>query len=279
MLWLMQKSLGSYPEEGRQRMLKRRILFVIIIFIIFSSSTCSNLDRSVDFPAFDGSLFYDMFLRHEGLPAGVPDDYDWKKRPILGAGAKVPTGWNVITSWGQVYAEETFPNPDIAFPLVRVHIKDLQLFILRNNGTWELYQDVQSPIGYLYVESFDDDEHHPTEIRDEPGGGISVKAGSGFNFHFYPEKWEGIYGNNVKAVFVVCKARLIGTENYENPEPKYLVNVGADYWRYMGCALTPENNWVVGIGRFKYVTTEWQFFIMHTFSREEVDSIMLPVED
>ena len=260
-------------------MLQRKILFLFILIIIFSSSTCTNIDRSVSFPAFDGSLFYDMYLPHEGPPAGVPDDYGWKKRPLVGAGANAPLGWNAITAWGQVYPEESLPDPEEVYPLIRVHIKDFQMYTLRNNGTWDLLQDIPVPIGYAYVEDFTGDESKPVHIEYESEGGISVQAGSGFNFHFFPDYWEQIYRNSIKAVFVVCKARLIGTENYEDPIPKYLVNVGADYWRYIGCATTPANNSVVGIGRFKYVTTEWQYFIMHTFSRAEVDSIFLPVGD
>ena len=36
--------------------------------------------------------------------------------------------------------------------------------------------------------------------------------------------------NNIAGVFVVCKARLIGTENYATL-PKYIMDVGGDYWR------------------------------------------------
>ena len=260
-------------------MLRRKILFLFILIVIFSSSTCTNIDRSVDLPPFDGSLFFDMFLPHEGLPAGVPDDYGWKKRPIIGAGANVPLGWNVITAWGTVYADQDLPDPDKKFSDIRVHVKDLRLYILRNNGKWDLIQDVKTPIGYWYLEDFDNDTHIDSDFIEEDGGGISVHAGSGFCFHFFPVFWEQIFRSNVKAILVVCQARLIGTENYDDPTPKYLIGVGADYWRSMNCEIIAANNWVVGIGRLKYITPEWQYFIMHTFSRKEANMFDLPIEN
>ena len=255
----------------------RNIVYLAILIFIFSSSTCTNVGVN-DQINFDSSLLYDMYLPHEGLPAGVPDDYGWKTKPIIGAGAKIPKGWNVITAWGTVSADESSPNPDMDFPLLRVHVKDLNLFILRNNGNWDLVQNVQTPIGNSYVEDFVDDISKKADIHKEWGGGISIQAGSGFNFHFFPVYWEEVDPNNVKAVFVICKARLIGTENYEDPTPKYLISVGADYWRSMDCDIVAANNRVVGIGRLKYITPEWKYYIMHTLSREEAELIVSPVE-
>ena len=259
-------------------MYQRRLICLVISILVLSCSAM-DADGNDTLPGFDGSLFYDMFLPHEGIPAGVPDSYNWKLNPLVGFGANIPSGWNAITAWGQVYAEQGMPNPDKDFPLVRVHIKDLQLFILRNNGSWYLVQDVKNPIGYLYLEDFVDDEHKPAHIEYEKEGGISVQAGSGYCFHFYPESISEIDPNDIKGVFVVCKARLIGTENYETV-PKYLIDVGADYWRTTTAEWAADwsSNDGVGLGRFKYVTAEWQYHIMHTFSQKEAGLVVLPLE-
>ena len=229
-------------------------------------------------PGFDESLFNDMFLPHEGFPAGVPDNYSWKHKPASTYGINIPPGWNGVTAWGQVYADQNLPNPDKKFPKARVHIKDLQLSILHNNGDWELIQDVQDPTGFLYVEDYVNDEHKPAKIQTESGGGISIQAGSGFCFHFFPEDISEIDTDDIKGVFVVCKARLIGIE--KNSElPKYLLNVGGDYWRNTSAEWESDysNNGDIAIGRFKYVTPEWRYFTMHTFSQAEVEQIVFPI--
>jgi hypothetical protein len=38
------------------------------------------------------------------------------------------------------------------------------------------------------------------------------------------------------------------------------------------------NNNDIGIGRYKYVTPEWQYFTMHTFSKEEASKVIFPLE-
>jgi len=260
-------------------MYPQKIIYISILIFVLSGSTCVYIDGSDDIPGFDGSLFYDMFLPHQGVPHGVPNDYDWKFKPRLWAGLDIPAGWNAITAWGQFYADQNMPNPDKDFPLARVHLKDIQLYILRNNGKWDLIQDEQNPIGSLYLEDFATDDHKPADIKKESGGGISTKAGSGYNFHFYPVYFAEIDRNNIKGVLVVCKARLIGIENYDTL-PKYLLNVGGDYWRSLNAEFTglAENNKDIGIGRFKYVTPEWQYFTMHTFSEKEAENIVFPLE-
>ena len=83
-------------------------------------------DAEIRISRFD--LENDMFLLHEGFPSGVPD-YGWKYWPRVVWGNNIPDGWNSILAWGQVYADQSLPNPDKDFPLVRVQIKDIQLYI------------------------------------------------------------------------------------------------------------------------------------------------------
>lgn len=232
---------------------------------------------------FSRDLLNDMYLPHEDVPAGVPDIYEWKKGPASSYGIDIPKGWNAVVSWGQVYAVDSEPNPDIDFPLVSVHIKDLKLFIYRKNRTWKLFLDDQNPIGEMYTEDFEDYPDKPyiqeAALVKEEGGGISVKAGSGYNFHFYSDRKAIVNRNNIAGVFVVCKARLVGTENYDIV-PKYLLNVGGDWYRSIRSShnMDLSNNGDIAIGRFKYVTPEWQYFIMHTFSEEELENIIFPIE-
>ena len=267
------------------------IIICSLVFIFYvSCSTPSNFNEQVPFTSdWDPTekinfsrldIINDMHLPSEGLPAGVPGSYDWKYKPRLNYGINPPKGWNAVLAWGQVYAYEKQPNPNKDFPLVRVHLKDIQLYVYRNDGSWKLVQNDENPQGFSYIEDFTNDKHKPTKIQYEEGGGISIQAGSGYNFHFWPSRGRNrINTNDIRGIFAVCKARLIGTENYSSV-PKYLMNMGADYWRDVRVAWRPGmvNNDDIGIGRFKFITTEWQYFTMHTFSKEEAEKIVFPME-
>jgi hypothetical protein len=253
------------------------LFFFLSIFIGCYSVNKSVINDDIHLSRYD--IENDMFLPHEGSPAGVPDGYNWRYIPRLGYGKNMPKDWNAITAWGQVFADKEQPNPNKDYPLIRVHIKDLQLFIYQNDGTWKMLQNINNPVGAHYVEDFIEDANKPAEIRNEKGGGISIQAGSGYNFHFYPEGRVNIDKNNIAGIFVVCKARLIGIREGEIL-PKYLISIGGDYWRSLTAEWKSDfsNNNDIGIGRFKYVTPEWDYFIMHTFSKEEVKSIVFPLE-
>ena len=224
----------------------------------------------------------DMFLPHEALPHGVPDGYGWKKKPVIEYGAKMPANFKKIIQWGQVYAEQSLPNPDKDFPNIRVHLRNMKIYIYQKDNTWKVLESNAGIGGAHYVENFSGDVNKPAVIHNEPGGGISAQAGSGFNFHFWGSM-QNVDPNNLKGCFVVCEARLIGVQGNQNP--KYILNVGADYWRDAGLphssvwtvpAGAPYNIAGLGMGRFKYVTTEWQYFSFHTFSESEMKSIKLP---
>ena len=260
----------------------RMILTIsIILFISCSTIVLSTNDDNEDIRASNRELLNDMFLPSEGMVHGLPDYVDWKFNPRIGYGINPPPNWTAILAWGQVYAANDLPNPDEVFPDVRVQIKDLQLFIYQTNGTWTKLIDAKNLWGAMYVEDFINDAHKTAEIRNETGrgGGISVKAGSGYNFHFGSNRVTLPNRNKIAGVFVVCQARLIGTENYPML-PKYLLNVGGDYWRNLTASWNSDysNNNDIAIGRFKYVTPEWQYFTMHTFSKKKAEQIILPIK-
>jgi len=238
----------------------------------------------------------DMFATsNEGTAHGT--NSEWAGRPSFGLHTDKPYGydnWTEVLTWGQVYAsnhnKECKPrpgdpsniknclhhelcSPDKNFPNVRVHIKDLELYIYKKDNTWERldYTDLvdkshPGQYGHSYVEDYSGDVNRPADIRFEPEGGISVQAGSGWNFHFWG---KGIKLDSeklgVKGIFVVCKTRLVGVVG--NQDPKYLLNVGADHWRSDGYKdWGGVSNISVALGRFKYVTTEWQYVTMHGFT-------------
>jgi hypothetical protein len=209
------------------------------------------------------TVIADMTLPHEGHPHGVPASYDWANGPRVGLGNS-PGAFRALIAWGQLY-EDAAGNPATN---TRVAVRDLRAYVLsRATGTWRLVQSSTAVEGSAYREDFVDDVNRSADIRPEPDGGISVTAGGGFNFHFWPTTGRvAIAPDDVGGVFTTVQARLVvgdPTRGDDRAKARYLLDVGADYWK----DLTADwdhfaTNGDVGIGRFKYVRADWQSFNM-----------------
>jgi len=271
-------------------------LLVKVLFLRCTSPTPQTEPTTNDMVLNREDVVEDMFCTSEGTPHGVP--YDWGGRSSFGRYTTTPhgfTNWTEVLSWGQVYASNHdnqctprpgYPvrsrncvnhelcRPNTTFPNIRVHLKDLELYIYRNNNTWErldhtdfFHKTNPNHHGHFYVEDFLNDTNKPGDIQFEPEGGISIQAGSGWNFHFWGNTIKPDPNNlGIKGIFVVCKARLIGVEG--DQDPKYLLSIGTDHWRSDGLKDWGDTNPTisVAIGRFRYVTKEWQYHTMHSFT-------------
>jgi hypothetical protein len=213
----------------------------------------------------------DITLPHEGLPHGVPDSYDWAKGPRRGA-QRPPDGWTAAIAWGQLY-EWAEGNPAIN---TRVQIRDMEMYYLSKiDNQWHQMQKSLRVDGAAYVEDFVGDVNKPADIRSEPDGSISVTAGDGYNFHFWPSAGRVVIPKDeVEGCFVTLQCRLIlddpnGVD--DRREARYLMSVGGDWWE----SLTAQwDNWTtnrdMGIGRFRFVTTEWRGYNMISLTESQV---------
>jgi hypothetical protein len=91
--------LGVRNEEWKTSLFsylsKKMNLLISFIMITLLFSSCTSIpytNENVSLSRYD--LENDMFLSHEGLPAGVPDSYDWKYEPRLGYGINIPKETN-----------------------------------------------------------------------------------------------------------------------------------------------------------------------------------------
>ena len=213
----------------------------------------------------------DMNLPHAGRPRGVPDHYNWVLKPRVGAGNN-PKGFTALTAWGQVYEDAT-GNPATN---TRVQIRNLKTFLLsRRTGRWKLIQNSVSVSGAAYREDYVNDDNQPADVRQESNQGVSVKAGNGYNFHFWTTTGRAtIDPTDVGGVFVTVQARLIldsPARPDDRSQARYLLSVGGDYW--LNTTARWDNfktNHDIAMGRFKYVTSEWQAFNMTTLSRAKL---------
>jgi len=282
-------------------------LFMQVLFLNSCLSTPPNEPETTNELVLNlNEVIDDMFSSIEGTPHG--SHHEFSLHPTFGqyTGGSSKTSdwkngfdnWTDIRVWGQLYAsnhnnqcsprygvftkncvQHELCSPNINFPNIRVHLKDLELYIYReisqNNYIWERIDYVDfidknpNQFGCWYVENFENNKHMLNDVHFEPEGGISTQAGSGWNFHFWGHTIN-IESKNVglKGIFVVCKARIIGVEG--DQDPKYLLSVGSDYYRSDGRLEwgSSATNLGVGCGRFKYVTEQWRYHTFFAFNAE-----------
>ena len=222
----------------------------------------------------------DMRLAHESRPHGIADSVDWSTGPRMGMGNE-PDAFTAFIAWGQVYEAEE-GNPAIN---TRAQIRNLRAYLLLNSDQqWHLVQDALAVEGAAYREDFADDMNKSADIRYEMDGSISITAGDGYNFHFWPSSGRvSIAPQDIDGVLVTVQARLI----LENPaladdreQARYVMSVGADYWE------SPTAQWDqwttngdVGIGRFRYITSDWQTFTMSSLDEAHLRLNPPPADD
>lgn len=241
------------------------IIAVATVSIPTSFSTTPTANNSIN------TIAQDMQLPHEGKPHGVPASYNWATKPRLGMGNK-PGNFQAITAWGQVY-EDAQGNPA---KNTRVQIRNIRTYVLSKKGKWQLVQSTAKVQGSAFREDFAGDANQPANVRTEADGSVSVKAGGGYNYHFWPAMNRAtINPQDIAGVYTTVQSRLI-VDNAKQPDDrdqaKYLLSMGADYWQSVNAQWKADwsANGDVGIGRFKYVRKNWQAFNMTTLSEAEL---------
>ena len=228
----------------------------------------------------------DMTRPHEGRPRGVPADggpaWSWTRRPRVGYGDAMPRGWSGFVAWGQVYVDDSGRDPA---PNTRVQVRRIEAYLLhRGTGRWRPLTGGEPITGANYAEDFADDANVPADLRDESarGGGVSATVPDGTNFHFFPDRRARLDPADVAGIWTRFEARLVlgdpaGPD--DRADSPLIASAGADYW---ASPTAPWDQWTtngdVGIGRFKYVTADWQTFNMHTLTEAEMRATPVPTE-
>jgi hypothetical protein len=254
----------------------------LVVLILGSVSICNYPSFSFSATQTINSLetiISDMKLPHEGKPHGVPEHYGWAKGPGMESGND-PAAFGAIIAWGQVY-EDAEGNPA---KNTRVQLKDIKAYLLsKKDGKWRFIQSSRDVAGAAYVEDFAGDVNKPADIRKEADGSMSVKAGGGYNFHFWPSTGRvEMDPEDIGGVFTTIQARLIIDDPNmpdDRAKARYLLNMGGDYWLNLNAKW---DNWTtnkgIAMGRFKYIKPEWQAFNMTTLTEDELRKNPPPLE-
>ena len=225
------------------------------------------------------TIIQDMHLFHEGRPHGVPDSFNWARKPRTGMGAD-PQSFKALTGWGQL-DEEARGNPAAN---TRVHVRNLRAYVLgKRDRRWHLVQASTDVAGAAFREDFAFNDAAPADIRKEADGGLSVKAGGGRNFHFWPSTSRAdIDPQDLAGVFVTVQARLVvddPAQPDDRSQARYLLGAGGDYWKSRRARwYFWKTNRDIAIGRFKFVKPDWQAFNMCTLAPDELRQNPPPLE-
>ncbi|UBF25959.1 hypothetical protein K9N68_31220 [Kovacikia minuta CCNUW1] len=225
------------------------------------------------------TIVSDMQPPHEGMPRGVPKDFSWARGPRVGMGNN-PKGFRAMTAWGQLY-EPAQGNPASNS---RVQIRNIKAYLLsKRDRRWHLLQNSKLVQGAAYRQDFAGDANKRADIRYERDGSLSVKTSDGYNFHFWAKgRRASIDPDDVAGIFTTVQARLI-VDDPQRPndlvKARYLLSMGGDYWLDSTAKWNKfSTNGDIGIGKFKYVTPQWQAFNMSTLSPAEIRRNPPPVE-
>ena len=210
-------------------------------------------------------LAHDMVGQHAGRMHGVPSSYNWATRPRVGVGNHPARhGFHAVSAWGQVY-EDAGGSPARN---VRVACRDISLWILsRRTGRWRHANASRRVNGANYLEDFSGGVK-PADLRQEPHGAVSATLGAGYNFHLYSTRARApIDPADVAGVVSVYSARVV-MDDPEGPDERhlarYLASAGADYWLDRDVEVASGTVADVGIGKARYLDSEWLTLSMST---------------
>ncbi|MBF2067567.1 MAG: hypothetical protein IGS39_24585 [Calothrix sp. C42_A2020_038] len=239
----------------------------IVLSYLFSASISAQTLRINSV----ATIISDMKPPHDAAPRGVPKHYSWVKGPELGMGND-PKNFRAMIAWGQLYeAEQGNPASN-----TRVQIRNIRTYILsKRTRRWRLLKSSVGVDGAAYREDFAGDANKPPDIRQERDGSVSVKAGGGYNYHFWTKNGRSLINpNDIGGIFTTCQARLV-VDNPRKPDDrakaKYILNMGGDYWLDLAAPWDHfKTNGGIGMGRFKYVRNRWQAFNMTTLPEAQI---------
>lgn len=220
----------------------------------------------------------EMRLLHEGRPHGVPDSYGWNRKPRLAMGNN-PRRFKSMVAWGQVYeAAEGSPSNN-----TRIQIRDMKAYrFSKRDRKWYMVQNSVRVAGAAYREDFKNDFNKPANIRSEADGSISVKLDKNYNYHFWPAGSRvNIDPSDLGGILVTVYARLIPDRpqsRIDTSRARYVLNVGGDYWQNQTALWDNfKTNGEIGMGRFKYLTKNWQLFSMTTMAEKDLLCHLPPI--
>lgn len=233
-----------------------------------ATASAGNTDDSLPLRTTVGDAVKQMRRPHVAVPDGVPVSYSWRLTPVIEQGSGPPKDFHAITGWGQVFrAVGSTPTS------YRIALRNLRTYVLRKSGELELVQASSAIDGAQFRPDYKDNLATPAQIEHDAEGNTVVRTEPFAAFHFWPEAGKvSIDPGTVKGVLVTIEARIEpeAGKRDRDMDHQLMLSAGADYW------LAENSSWDryrtnvgIGMGRFAYMSTQWQCYTMTTIRRSD----------
>lgn len=218
------------------------------------------------------STSQDWSQAHQGLPEGVPEEYDWAHKPRLGAGND-PGSFTAFTGWGQVFSVKGGK-----LPLLSVSIRNMQVLVCHSaQREWVLLQQGKVE-GAQFRPDYKGNINVPPAFSRHVAGITSVQFEKGTAYHFWPQQGRvELPPKNLCGILVLLQARTtLPAGQALSERDGVLLGLGADYWRNKAAPWDNyQSNRDVAIGRLKWLDATWRWFGMSTASIEDLRNLYM----
>jgi hypothetical protein len=205
----------------------------------------------------------------EGYAVGVPRTYAWCSGSYKPPGNSAPpSNFTAVTGWGQVYPKAgapTYSNPDgtIIVANARTYVH------LTTTRDWILVQDQATDeiAGAHFVADFSQNASIPMRSNVQPDGSVAIGfPRPGYNDHFWISRRGTYPAGSVDGVYVQMEMRT------NDPDMKFVANVGADWWRDATADYVQgfANNPGAGMSNWVELSTEWSTLRFYSWSTSEL---------
>lgn len=243
------------------RYVSATIVSALLIIIAVCVCTVAQVSAAYDIPQ---TLIDDMKLPSEGTPHGVPG-YSWETSSDGGDTTTFPSGYGAIQGWGHLY-EDVNGNPASNS---RVQVRNFQTWWLsKSTNQWTRGQYENDFGGAAFTEDYNGSKGGDIQKID---GLPTITAGGGYNFHFWhtQDGWNVPNPADYKAIVTAFEARLV-LGNAAGPDDraqaKYLITSAIDTYVAQNNHGADGKLPNLGIGRSKYVTSNWRLYTHNTVS-------------
>ena len=203
-----------------------------------------------------GEAIAQMQLPHMANPNGVPLSYEWAAGPVV-AEPTPPSNFTAMTGWGEIQfaaGAGTTAAADTA------QLRNFMVYVLDSSGQLTLVQDQGSLDGAQYLPTFANNTTFPTQMTNSAGV-TTVTLDPTKAFQFYPDR--AAIPPGTQGVVVTVEAKISAPVGVTDPNinSSYILALGADWWQSMTAVWDDlTTNYLVGNGRFVFLTTSWQSF-------------------
>jgi hypothetical protein len=202
------------------------------------------------------AIFQNTHGQSEGYAAGVPKEYAWCSGSYKPAGNSAPpSDFTAVTGKGQVYPKAGAPadpgrNGTITIANAKTYVH------LSTTREWVLVQDqaTDKMAGSHFASDYSPKAVKWMNIAAQPDGSVVIATPpAGYNDHFWLTKRGTYAAKSVDGLYVQFDMRT------NDPNMKFVANVGADWWQDEAAGFMHSSVTYSGVGMSNWVelSTQW----------------------